>query len=343
MLLLLTAAAGGATAQEAQTAQGAQTAQQAPAVPAADEAAPPALAGDFSAAGGEYLLGLGIRFGRHAVLGYGSVLGFDPFAVNAGVGYRGAALNVIGLYRQRAPGRLPYLEVRDRSGGLLLLEYAPPDPDLRLTLENQLFVGRVALHHAGEQVALYDLASASLDLLADYDSRITLVADLSTLQLLEQAAGAYGVGIAAPMQFLDRRIIVAPRVLHSGLTGEAGHLAADLIGYRFGDFSVGRLFGLLEGVGAGLRNATGGTTALVLNLEYRLHFLRASGVPIVDGIFVAAFADGGLFWMTDDLVADFVVGGGLGIDWLRLSVSAQAGYHHADSGLVWGIDLTWFR
>ena len=307
---------------------------------------PPAPVWDVSVTGGEFLVGVGVGFGRHAVLGYGSVMGVDPFAFNAGAGYQGDTLQAIGLYRHDSPGRLRYLDVvRDRQGGLLLLEFMPAAAELRLTLENQLYVGRVALRHAGEHLAVYDQATASLDLHADYRNRVTLVAEFSTIQLLRQAAGAYGVGLGVPMQFLDRTIILEPRLLHSGTTGET-LFARDLIGYRFGDFSVGRLFGLLEGV----RSDIAGTTALVLNVEYRLHFLQDAGVPIADGIFVGAFADGGLFRKElrgkpagAATAGDFAVGGALGIDWLNLSLAVEAGYHHAESRFVWGIDLKSFR
>ena len=307
---------------------------------------PPAPVWDVSVTGGEFLVGAGVGFGRHAVLGYGSVLGIEPLGFNVGAGYQGDTLQAIGLYRHESPGRLPYLEVvRDRQGGLLLLEYTPAAAELRLTVENQLYVGLVSLRHAGEQLALYDLATASLDLHADYRNRVTLVAELSTIQLLRQAAGAYGVGLGVPMQFLDRTIILEPRLLHSGTTGET-LFARDLIGYRFGDFSVGRLFGLLEGV----RSDVAGTTALVLNVEYRLHFLQDAGVPIADGVFVGAFADGGLFRNEPRgnpagavTGGDFVVGGSLGVEWLNISLAVEAGYHHAESRFVWGIDLKSFR
>ena len=307
---------------------------------------PPAPVWDVSVAGGEFLVGVGVGFGRHAVLGYGSVLGADPLAFNVGAGYRGDTVQAIGLYRHESPGRLRYLDaVRDRQGGLLLLEYAPPAAEVRLTLENQMYVGRVALPHAGEHLALYELAAAALDLHADYRSRVTLVAELSTIQLLRQAAGAYGVGLSVPMQFLDRTIIVEPRLLHSGTTGET-LFARDLVGYRFRDFSVGRLFGLLEGV----RSDAAGTTAVVLNVEYRLHFLQAAGVPIADGVFIGAFADGGVFRNEPSgkpagaaMTGDFAIGGSLGIDWLNLSLAVEAGYHHAESRFVWGIDLKSFR
>ncbi len=307
----------------------------------------PAPVWDVSVAGGEFLVGVGVGFGRHAVLGYGSVLGADRLAFNVGAGYRGDTVQAIGLYRHESPGRLRYLDaVRDRQGGLLLLEYTPPAAELRLTLENQMYVGRVALPHAGEHLALYDLAAAALDLHADYRNRVTLVAELSTIQLLRQAAGAYGVGLSVPMQFLDRTIIVEPRLLHSGTTGEPTLFARDLIGYRFGDFSVGRLFGLLEGV----RSDVAGTTALVLNVEYRLHFLQTAGVPIADGVFLGAFADGGLFRNEPmgnpagaAVSGDFAVGGSLGIDWLRFSLAVEAGYHHAGARFVWGIDFKSFR
>ena len=307
---------------------------------------PPAPVWDVSVTGGEFLVGMGVGFGRHAVLAYGSVLGVDPLGFNAGAGYRGDTLQAVGLYRHESPGRLRYLDAaRDRQGGLLLLEYIPAAAELRLTLENQLYVGRVALRHAGEQLVLYDQATASLDLHADYRNRITLVAELSTIQLLRQAAGAYGVELGVAMQFLDRTIIVEPRLLHSGTTGDT-LFARDLIGYRFRDFSVGRLFGLLEGV----RSDITGTTAVVLNVEYRLHFLQDAGVPIADGMFVGAFADGGLF--RKELLGeptgaattgDFTVGGAVGIDWLGLSLAVEAGYNHADSGFVWGIDVKSFR
>ncbi len=258
----------------------------------------PELVGEASRWGGEYLLGLGVGFGPHRVLGYGSVLGFDPLGFNLGAGYGNDALQAVGLYRQHSPGRLPYLDASDHRGGLLLL--------------------------------------------ADYRSRVSLVADLSTLQLLRRAAAAYGVGLAAPMRFLDRTFIVEPRLLHGGLTRRTPELARDLIGYRFGDFSVGRLLGLLEGI----RSDTGGTTALVLDLEARLHFLQTGGVPILDGIYVGTFADGGLFWDETRGAApagDFTVGGALGIDWLRVSLAVEAGYNHADAGFVWGVELKSFR
>ena len=317
----------------------------------------PSLVWDAAGPSGEYLLGVGVKFGApaaqaaqgpQAVLAYGSVMNFDPFGFNLGVGYRNDSLQAIALYRQDSPGRLPYLDViRDRQGSLLLLEYTPRAPELRLTLENQLFIGRVHLRHSAEQLALYDLATATLDLLVDYQNRITLVAKLSTIQLLRQAAGAYSVGLSVPMQFHDRTIIVEPRLLHSGTTRHTATLARDLIGYRFGNFSVGRLFGLLDGV----RSATTGTTALVMNAEYRLYFLQSLGVrvPIVDGLFLSAFADGGLFWGGQPaarlqpalraVAGDFTAGGGLGIDWLNFSLTAEAGYNHADAGFVWGIDL----
>ena len=299
----------------------------------------PAYAGSISGSGNEYLLGLGVSFGAHAVQAHGSVLPGEPVGFNVGAGYRSDALQVIGLYRQDAPGRLPYMAVtRDRQGGLLLFEYTPPAPDLRLTLENELFVGRVELRNSGEQLALYDLATVAIDVLADYQNRITLVGDFSMIQLLEAAGGAYSLGMAAPMQFLDRTVIVEPRLLHSGTTRQTPEFGDDLIGYRFGDFSVGRL--------DGVRNETVGTTALVLNVEYRHHFLRSSRVPVVDGVFLAGFADGGLFWTASDgsaMAGDFTFGGGLGIDWLQFSLTARAGYNHADQGFVWGIDFKSYR
>ena len=158
------------------------------------------LVAEVSRPGGEYLLGLGLAFRRHRVLAYGSVLGFDPLGINLGIGYGNDSLQAIGLYRQHSPGRLPYLEASDRRGGLLLLEYTPPRRDLRLTLENELYVGLVELR----------------------------------------------------------------------------------------------------------------TTALVLNLEYRLHFL-------------------------------FTVGGALGIDWQSISLAIEAGYNHADRGFVWGLGFKSFR
>ena len=135
---------------------------------------------EVSRPGGEYLLGLGLGFGPHRVLAHGSVLGFDPLGFNLGVGYGSEALRAAGLYRQHSPGRLPYLEANDRRGGLLLLEYTPPSPELRLTLANELYVGQVDLRHSGTQLALYGKGTATLDLLADYRSRVSLVADLST-------------------------------------------------------------------------------------------------------------------------------------------------------------------
>ena len=266
------------------------------------------LVAEVSRPGGEYLLGLGLAFRPHRVLAYGSVLGFDPLGINLGIGYGNDSLQAIGLYRQHSPGRLPYLEASDRRGGLLLLEYTPPRPDLRLTLENELYVGLVELRHSGQQLALYDQATATLDLLADHRHRISVVAELSALRFLRLPGGVHGIGLAVPMQFLDRTFIVEPRFLHSGLTRETGALARDLIGYRFGDFSVRRLFGLLGGV----RSDTRGTTALVLNLEYRLHFL-------------------------------FTVGGALGIDWQSISLAIEAGYNHADRGFVWGLGFKSFR
>ena len=180
-------------------------------------------------------------------------------------------------------------------------------------------------------------------MLSNSRGHVALVADLSTLQLLYLPAGAYGVGVAAPMQFLDRTFIAEPRILHSGLTHAGGEFARDLIGYRFGNFSVGRQFGVL---GGGVRSDTVGTTALVLNLEARLHFLRATELPVLNGIFVAAFADGGLFLdaaRSPPAAGDFTVGGGLGLDWQSISVAFEAGYNHADAGFVWGIEFKSFR
>lgn len=314
--------------------------------PAPADAQPPGmepeLVTEVSGQGGEYLLGIGVGFGPHRLMAHGSVLGFDPLGFNVGVGYGNDHLRAAGLYRQHSPGRLPYLDASDRTGGLLLLEYTPPTPELRLTLASELYVGQVELHHSGPELALYERATTALDVLANYRSRISLVADLSTLQLLYLPAGAYGLGFAAPMQFLDRTFIVEPHLLHSGLTHEGGELARDLVGYRFGDFSVGRQFGLL---GGGIRSDTSGTTALVLNLEARLHFLQATDIPLLNGIFAAAFADGGLFWDTGrspSTAGDFTVGGAVGIDWLSISLAVEAGYNHADAGFVWGVEVKSF-
>ena len=221
-------AAFGAPAQEAGESAGSS--------PGAPKGERPSLVWDAAGPSGEYLLGVGVEFGAQAaqaaqaVLAYGSVLNFDPFGFNLGVGYRNDSLQAIALYRQDSPGRLPYLDViRDRQGSLLLLEYTPRAPELRLTLENQLFIGRVHLRHSAEQLALYDLATATLDLLVDYQNRITLVANLSTIQLLRQAAGAYSVGLSVPMQFHDRTIIVEPRLLHSGTTRRYNHADAGFV------------------------------------------------------------------------------------------------------------------
>ena len=51
------------------------------------------LVAEVSRPGGEYLLGLGARFGLHRVLGYGSLPGFDPLGFNLGVGYSNDALH----------------------------------------------------------------------------------------------------------------------------------------------------------------------------------------------------------------------------------------------------------
>ena len=315
--------------------------------PAPPDAEPPGtapeLVTEISRQGGEYLLGIGVGFGAHRLLAHGSVLSFDPVGFNIGVGYGNDSLRATGLYRQHSPGRLPYLDVRDRTGGLLLLEYAPPNPELRPTLANELYVGQVDLRHSGTRLAVYEKAAFTLDVLADSRGHIALVADLSTLQLLHLPAGAYGVGLAAPMQFLDRTFIAEPRVLHGGLTHAGGEFARDLIGYRFGNFSVGRQFGVL---GGGVRTDTSGTTALVLNLEARLHFLRATGIPVLNGMFAAAFADGGLFLDAErspPTAADFTVGAALGLDWQSISVAFEAGYNHADAGLVWGVEFKSFR
>ena len=310
---------------------------------AAEAASGPELVTEVSRSGGEFLLGLGVGFGPHRLLAHGSVLGFDPLGFNVGAGYGNDFLRAAALYRQHSPGRLPYLDVRDRTGGLLLLEYTSPAPDPRLTLANELYVGQVDLRHSGTGLALYDRAAITLDVLADSRGHVALAADLSTLQLLHLPAGAYGVGLAAPMQFLDRTFIIEPRVLHSGLTHAGGEFARDLIGYRFGNFSVGRQFGVL---GGGVRSDTSGTTALLLNLEARLHFLRATEIPILNGIFAGAFADGGLFRdsaRTPSTAGDFTVGGALGIDWQSISAAFEAGYNHADAGFVWGVEIKSFR
>lgn len=162
----------------------------------------PELVTEVSGRGGEYLLGAGVGFGPHRMMAHGSVLGFDPVGFNVGVGYGNDAVRAAGLYRQHSPGRLPYLAASDRTGGLLLLEYTPSDMGPRRTLANELYVGQVTLRHSGSRLALYDKATISLDLLADYRSRISLVADLDTLQLLHLPAGAYALGLAAPMTVL---------------------------------------------------------------------------------------------------------------------------------------------
>ena len=84
----------------------------------------------------------------------------------------------------------------------------------------------------------------------------------------------------------------------------------------------------------------------MLNLEYRLHVLQSASVPILDGIYVAAIADGGLFWEEDQgsaAAGDFTVGGALGIDWQSISLAIEAGYNHADRGFVWGLGFKSFR
>jgi hypothetical protein len=309
----------------------------------AEPASGPKLVTEVSRTGGEYLFGMGVGFGPHRLLAHGTVLGFDPLGFNVGVGYGNDGLRAAALFRQHSLGRLPYLDVRDRTGGLLLIEYAPPDRGLRPTLANELYVGQVDLRHSGTELALYEKTSFTLDVLADSHGHVALVAHLSTLQLLYLPAGAFGVGVAAPMQFLDRTLIAEPRVLHSGLTHTGGAFARDLIGYRFSNFSVGRQFGVL---GGGVRSDTGGTTALVLNLEGRLHFLRATDIPVLNGIFVAAFGDGGLFLdaAASPLAAgDFTVGGALGLDWRSISVAFEAGYNHAGAGFVWGVEIKSFR
>ena len=132
-------------------------------------------------------------------------------------------------------------------------------------------------------------------------------------------------------------------MLHSGLTQETGDFTRDLIGFRFGTYTVGRQFAVL---GGGIRNDTDGTTALVLNTEARLHFLREVEVPVLSGIFVAAFADGGMFWDAPHRAGpagDVTVGGALGIDWQEISAAVEAGYNLADAGFVWGIEVKSFR
>lgn len=105
---------------------------------------------------------------------------------------------------------------------------------------------------------------------------------------------------------------------------------------------MGRQFGVL---GGGIRSDTSGTTAVVLNAEVRLHFLQATDIPVLNGIFAAAFADGGLFWGASRRAGpagDVTIGGALGIDWLGISLAVEAGYNHADAGFVWGVEFKSF-
>ena len=286
----------------------------------------------------DYLVGLGVQSAGHIAQGHGAFFFGDPIGFTIGGGYRNEVLGVLAAYRHESPPRVSYVAVqRQVEGALLIVDYTPSAPDLRLTLENEIFIGDVRLRESGKRYVVHDTASAIVDILANYESRVSLVGAISVFYIIDTHAGAYSVELAAPMHFRDRTIVVEPHLLHSGITRDVDHFAEDWHGYSFRDFSVGRLFGLVPGI----QNDTVGTTAAVLSAEYRYHLLRFSGLPVVDGLFLSAFADGGVFGGTQQqtIAGDFTIGAGFGIDWGRLSVCIRAGYNHADRGLVWGVDI----
>ena len=288
-------------------------------------------------------VGFGFSFNGHELLltPYISLVAPEspflfPFAMGARWGYQDWQLWARYVHWIDLPG----IFIRSDFGQGIDLQthWILNEEDNPVTLNNYLFIGNGRFNHVSSTETYFTLYNTLTLLLALYQSspyvahhRINAQLSAHIVSLPDSDSTVYAFEVSFPMNFWSSVLLVTPRIKYAQHSLDSLLNIDNAVGYSFdsiSSFSSGTLYN----IPFGSSSDHDGNLQLSLSIEGRWYFLEQLYLPLLSGLYFAAFTD--IAYGLDSRenlssgVPNLAVGGGAGFKWTGLNFKILAGYEH---------------